>query len=77
MAARSLTAAEDYTHIEWWKLLSLTFYKLDYGHSVSVREQLLDFRLVIHTLGRSTLTHLYRTLKSLWQLWLISGSCDL
>ena len=77
MAARSLTAGKDNTHVHL-RIVSLSSrLKLHDGHSISVGEQLFDLFLVAYTLGGLTLLDFHSTLKSLRQLRLVSGSCQL
>ena len=64
MSTRSLTAAEDDTHIHTGIVHLIRLLKLDQRHTIGIGEERLDLFLIIHTLGGSTLFHLYRPLKS-------------
>ena len=77
VTARSLTARKDDTYVHLLGVSLSSGLELYDRHTVGVREQLLDFLLVAHTLSCLTLLDLYSTLKSLWQLRLISSSCFL
>ena len=77
VTARSLTTAEDDTHVHLLRVGLGSGDELNEGHTVGVGEQLLDLFLVGYTLGGSTLLHFDSTLQSLRQLGLIGGSCNL
>ena len=48
VTARSLTTREDNTYVESRKFLSLTCLECNNRHSISVREQRLDFILITY-----------------------------
>ena len=77
VTARSLTTAEDDTNIHLGMIGLSSWLELYDRHTVGVREQLLDFFLVANTLSGLTFLDFYCTLKSLRQLGLIGGSCNL
>ena len=77
MTARSLASRQDDTNIHRFMLHILTGNKLHKGHSVGVGKETLNVLLIVYTLCRSTLLHLYCTLQSARQLRLIRGSCNL
>ena len=59
VTARSLTATEDNTHVHFGVVSLVTRYELYERHTISVREELLDFFLIVYTLSRSTFFHFY------------------
>ena len=59
VTARSLTATEDNTHVHLGVVSLVTRYELYERHTISVREELLDFFLIVYTLSRSTFFHFY------------------
>ena len=77
VTARSLTTREDDTYVDGFLVLALSRNELNNRHSVSVGEQSLNLFLITYTLCGCALLNLYRTLKSFWQLWLISSPCNL
>ena len=74
MAARSLTAREDDTHVDFLALGLIAGYKLHQGHAIGVGEQFLDFFLIAYALCRRAFLYLYGTLKALWQFGLICSA---
>ena len=77
VSARSLATAQDDTHVHLCGVGLCCWLELHDGHAVGVGEQLLNLFLVADTLRGLAFLDFYCTLKSLWQLGLIGGSCDL
>ncbi len=77
VATRSLTTTQDDAHIHRLAGCLLSRNKLNEGHAVGIREQSLDFLLIVNTLGRSAFFHVYGAFQSCRQLRLVGCSCYL
>ena len=77
VATRSLTAAEDDSHVHLLVGNSLAGNELHERHAVGIREELLDFFLVVNTLSGLAFNGLHGTLQSQRKLGLIGGASNL
>ena len=62
VTARSLTAAEDDTNVDFRVVLTLRGFKLNDRHSIGVREEFLNVFLIIYTLCGCTFLDFHCTL---------------
>ena len=74
VSTRSLTSRENHTHIHLCLVCDIALLELDERHSVSVREESLDFLLIVNTFGKSTFFYLYKALETFRQFGLISST---
>ena len=77
VSTRSLTTAEDNSHIHLCGIHHFSWFKLYERHSVGVGEEGFDFFLIVNALCRSTFLDFHCALKCLRQLRLIGCSCNL
>ena len=72
MTTRSLTSREDYAYIHLGSV-HLAFFRLEFDvwHSVSVREQFLNFFLVCYRLCSFSFYNLESATQSLRKFWLV------
>ncbi len=74
VSARSLTARENNANIHLCLVGNIALLELDERHSVSVREESLDFLLVVNAFGKSTFFYLHKALEAFRQFGLISST---